>query len=194
MSKTDVLVLGCSPRKDGNSDYAARILHKLAEDLELESELLFLRDYKVRPCIGCHQCALRQDFACILDSSDDCRTVLRKIDHAGLLCLCSPIFFYHLPAGFKALIDRSQSYYERWMKTKSSRFDRKALCVLLAGRKKGDLLFSGSLLTLKYFLEPFYYEVYDLCLRGIDLKDDLVRDEAGRTQISRFAGQYMEGG
>lgn len=173
MKKNDFLIVGCSPRKDGNSDYAAHRIMDLSMDKGLDPELLFLRDYKITPCLGCHQCADSNNFSCVLDKDDQCRKLLDRIDQAKMVCFCSPIYFYHIPAGFKALIDRGQSFYERWMQKGSAGSSRKAICVLMAGRKKGQNLFKGSLLTLKYFLEPFNFDLSDLCLKGVDLKNDL---------------------
>ncbi|MFN2343685.1 MAG: flavodoxin family protein, partial [Desulfonatronovibrio sp.] len=115
MNKNDFLIVGCSPRKGGNSDYAAHKIMDLTMHKGFDPELLFLRDYKISPCLGCHQCAESKDFSCILDDQDQCRKLLDKIDNAKMVCFCSPIYFYHIPAGFKALIDRGQSFYERWM-------------------------------------------------------------------------------
>lgn len=173
MKKNSFLIVGCSPRKDGNSDYAAHKIMGLSIDKGFAPELLFLRDYNVMPCLGCHQCSESKDFSCILDKQDQCRVILDRIDQAEMVCFCSPIYFYHLPAGFKALIDRGQSFYERWMNKGITENHKKALCVLVAGRKKGKNLFKGSLLTLKYFLEPFNFELSDVCLKGVDLKNDL---------------------
>lgn len=192
MKKTDMLILGCSPRKDGNSDHAAREAARAAVMLGHNPELLYLRDYHVLPCIGCHKCALSPEFKCVLDEKDQCRFILDKIDQAGVVCFCSPVFFYHLPAGFKALIDRGQSVYERWIQKGFRGEAGKALVIMVAGRKKGEALFKGSLLTLKYFLEPFNRNLSDLCLRGVDEKDDLGNDVTACREISDFVSKELD--
>ncbi|RQD57675.1 MAG: flavodoxin family protein [Desulfonatronovibrio sp. MSAO_Bac4] len=186
MKKNNFLILGCSPRKGGNSDYAAHRVMDLTLNKGLDPELLFLRDYKVMPCLGCHQCADAKNFSCVLDKHDQCRELLEIIDQAEMACFCSPIYFYHVPAGFKALIDRGQSFYERWMQKGITKKHKKALCVLVAGRKKGENLFKGSLLTMKYFLEPFDYDLSDLCLKGVDLKNDLKENLELQAVLSDF--------
>lgn len=191
MRKADVLILGCSPREDGNSDHAARQAAREAVNLGHKPELLYLRDYHVLPCTGCHKCALSPEFKCVLDNKDQCRFILDKIDQAGVVCFCSPVFFYHLPAGFKALIDRGQSVYERWIQNGSQGKSRKALVIMVAGRKKGEALFKGSLLTMKYFLEPFGRSPADLCLRGVDAKDDLKNDVEACRAISDFVSMQL---
>lgn len=191
MNRNDVLILGCSPRKNGNSDHAAQEAARAAMVLGHKPELLYLRDYHVLPCVGCHECAHSPEFKCVLDEKDQCGFILDKIDQAETVCFCSPVFFYHLPAGFKALIDRGQSVYERWIKNGSRGKSGKALVIMVAGRKKGEALFKGSLLTLKYFLEPFGRNLSNFCLRGVDEKNDLKNDpEAGRA-ISDFVSAEL---
>lgn len=193
MHENRVLVMGCSPRKGGNSDFAALVMARALSDLGYDPEVVHLRDYKVLPCIGCRQCARGPDFACVQAQKDECARLLQWIDSSRLVCFASPIFFYHLPAMFKGLIDRSQSYYERSIRTRSRSMPGRALCVLLAGRKKGEQLFKGSLLTLKYFLDPFNHQVSGLCLRGLDQAGDLEKDIMAREQITDFIRLELHG-
>lgn len=192
MNLADVLIIGCSPRDGGNSDIAVHETARSAVSIGLSVEKLFLRDFRIIPCKGCRICAQSPDFRCVLSDLDQGRLILEKIDLARVVCFCSPIFFYHLPAQFKALIDRSQSYYERWIATGNQKADRKALCILVAGRKKGDALFRGSLLTLKYFLDPFNRKISELSLRGKDGRNDLKKDTAARLQVSDFILRELE--
>jgi hypothetical protein len=49
----------------------------------------------------------------------------------------------------------------------------------VAARSRGDKLFTGSMLTLKLFLDLFDIRVMDGCrLGGYDRPDDLARDAA----------------
>ncbi len=192
MNLNEVLIIGCSPREGGNSDFAADEVARSARNMGFNPELLYLRDYQILPCMGCRKCSSSPDFGCILHEKDECGFLLKKIDQARTVCFCSPIYFYHLPAHFKGLIDRGQSFYERWVKTGSQKKSGKALCILLAGRLKGEELFRGSLLTLKYFLEPFNHKVTDLCLRGKDEKNDLKNDLSACSDISGFVRLELE--
>jgi len=191
MNRADFLIIGCSPRKGGNSDFAALEAARTAMNMGFNPELLYLRDFLILPCTGCRKCASSPDYKCVLAEKDQCGFLLNRIDQARAVCFCSPIFFYHLPAQFKGLIDRGQSFYERWIKTGSREKIGKALCILVAGRKKGESLFKGSLLTLKYFLEPLNRELSDLCLRGVDQYKDLERDYTSRSRIYDFIGNEL---
>lgn len=190
MHDPEVLVLGCSPRKDGNSDRAALEVARILEQQGTPAEPLFLRDKKILPCMGCRKCELSKNNRCVLAAKDDVQDILTGIQEADSVYFCSPIYYYHLPAVFKALIDRGQSFYEAWtQKGEPSGASKKACCILIAGRRKGELLFQGSIITLKYFLHPLGFNLSGLCLRGLDLKDDLDADPSSLQKIRTFVLQ-----
>lgn len=189
MKPDELLILGCSPRKGGNSDAAAAVVQEYAGKAGIRTGLIFLREHQIIPCQGCNKCAEEPDFSCILDPVDSCRMILDRIDRADMVCFCSPIYFYHLPAGFKGLIDRAQSFYFRSLRRGRSSGNRTALCVLAAGRKKGDFLFQGSLLTLKYFLDPFGFKPVEFCARGMDQGQSFT----GNTQLCRSLETFLKG-
>jgi len=183
----NILVIGCSPRQKGNSDKAAEIVVQTLADRGESCDLIFLRDKSIIPCQGCRGCLKTTDNRCVLADRDDVQEILLAINSAGKVYFCSPVYFYHVPAVFKALIDRGQSFYEAWMqKGAPEKALMRAFCVLVAGRRKGELLFKGSLISLKYFLQPFGYALEDLCLRGLDQKNDLTTDPESRELVKRF--------
>ncbi len=188
MADSRVMVLGCSPRKEGNSDKAAREIADTLENQGCRVESIFLRDKKILPCMGCRKCETSKNNRCVLASKDDVQEILDKMQASDMVFFCSPIYYYHVPSTFKALIDRGQSVYEVWAARGEPGLDLKqACCVLIAGRKKGERLFEGSLLSLKYFLYPLGFALKDLCLRGIDLREDLAEDQGSREKIREFA-------
>ncbi|MFW6005672.1 MAG: flavodoxin family protein [Desulfonatronovibrionaceae bacterium] len=189
MKPGKLLILACSPRKGGNSDTAASLVQEFAGRAGMKTELIYLRKHQIIPCQGCNKCAESPDFSCVLDSVDSCRMILDSIDNSDMICICSPIYFYHLPAGFKGLIDRGQSFYFRSQHKVRPHRDKTALCVLAAGRKKGEHLFEGSLLTLKYFLDPFGYRVAEFCARGMDQGQGF----AGNNQLCRSLENFLAG-
>jgi len=145
-------------------------------------EVTSLRDYTVLPCAACHYCTDEANANCLLARRDDAETLFRQIEEAPLVCLVAPIFFYHLPAQLKGLIDRAQRHWvlrQRQLKTAPDRqvAPRPALVGLVAARTRGEKLFEGSMLTLKYFFDLFDVRVVDGCnLTGYDHPDDLARD------------------
>jgi multimeric flavodoxin WrbA len=185
--KYDSLILACSPRPGGNTDTAAKLIADTLEQQGFSPEVIYLRQFKIIPCQGCQKCAEERLGHCILAANDDAQMVLEKILTFRRLFLCSPIYFYHLPAGLKALIDRSQSFYSMWIKEQLKVHRGQAKIILIAGRKKGDKLFAGSQLTLKYFLSTFNYSLEYLNLRGLDKANDLRSDSTIQEKIREFA-------
>lgn len=155
-----------------------------------------LRHYRVLPCRDCGACERTaaqitpEEFItdpaalCPLSNQDDSRPLLNALAAAPLVAFCSPIYFYHLPAQLKALLDRCQIFYRAAENPAlvpalnplprsrplpcSNRDEQKKyrgagggdgqprpfFALLLGARPQGDKLFEGSLLSLKYALAP----------------------------------------
>ena len=109
---------------------------------------------------------------------DQAEEIFQMINDAPLIMISSPIYFYFLPAHFKALIDRTQRFWmlqggEDRVPLPLSRA-KPVLVAMTAGRRRGNLLFSGSLLSLKYFLAPLGAAVRETrLLRGLESLKDL---------------------
>ncbi|MEG6551969.1 flavodoxin family protein [Desulfocurvibacter africanus] len=172
----------CSPRQGGNSDMAARMFLAGLRQAGGDAREVRLADYAIEPCLGCGACRRSPGRRCVLADRDQAEELFGLLLAAPFVLFASPIYFYHLPAHFKAFIDRSQSYYEKGMALDPSITGlprRTAHVILVAGRPTGERLFEGSLLTLKYFLVNFKYALSEpLTLRGKDGPDDLAADEA----------------
>lgn len=155
----EALVLLCSPRVGGVTDTAARCFVQGLTDVGMSAQVLALRDYAVFPCTGCGACA-SPPHACLLADNDDADYLLHACAAAPLLFFASPIYFYHLPAHFKAFMDRAQRFWEQEQYVEQDHRGaaqvRPALALLTAGRPRGAQLFTGALLSLKYFLQAFH--------------------------------------
>jgi hypothetical protein len=180
------LVLTLSPRAGGNSDAAAGLFARgAARALGAPVPVTHLRDFRVRPCTSCHACA--GGGPCPQDAGDDAGRLLDALAQAPAVFLAAPIYFYHLPAQAKALVDRSQRWYERARAgdpAVAALAPRPAYCCLVAGRPVGQRLFEGALLTLRYFLASFRLELRDpLTLRGVDAPGELAADAGARAAL-----------
>jgi len=189
-SSSAAAVFTCSPRPAGNSDLAAELFSQGVTQAGGLTQLLPVRKYKVAACVGCNRCEHDPERRCYLSKKDQSATLFSALQTAPLVFFSSPIYFYHLPAQFKTFIDRGQSYYLR-MRDNDPRLtslpSRKAYVVLVAGRDKGENLFKGSLLTLKYFLWPFRIELAEpLLLAGFDAHEALARDAATQQRVIAY--------
>lgn len=191
------LVVQCSPHAGGVTDALAGIFAAAAGEAGLEVERLALREYTLRPCIGCGQC-LRAPHVCVLAAGDDAEALFARIRAAPLVLFVSPIFFYALPALFKGLIDRGQRF---WAAAAARPADdaplrgheaRKPVLALLAGgRPRGARLFSGALLTLRWFSAALDARLVDSrVFRGLDTCADVrARPEDSET-VRRWAAGW----
>jgi multimeric flavodoxin WrbA len=186
------VLFGCSPRVHGNSDKALSLFHEGMGAAGVNGSVVHLRKFTILPCVGCGRCGRDPEGRCFQERDDESRELFRHLLEAPLVMFSSPIYFYHVPAQFKALIDRAQSFYNRRLAGDPALLSlprRSAWTVLVAGRPKGERLFEGALLTMKYFLDVFNFTMQEpLLLRGMDGPGDLSEDEAARAAI-RAAGE-----
>ena len=190
-----VLIFATSPRHSGNTDTAAAILAETLQSRGIASSIVALRDNKLMPCRGCNYCGIPGN-ACILAQRDDCESLFAQVCAAQAVFWLAPIFFYHLPAQSKALIDRAQAYWHlkrnhdpRVMGLPA----RKAHTLLIAARSKGENLFQGSLYTLQYFFEPFNISLAEpMLMTGLDGPGDLKNSEIHRQRIAQWCAAALE--
>lgn len=187
------LVLGCSPRAGGNSDAAADLFVRGLAAGPHEVAVRQLRDSMVLPCVSCGLCSRCPGSACPLEEQDASGPLLRAMAAAPALCLVSPIYFYHLPAQLKALVDRTQPFWEakrHGVAMEAVRPGRPAWVILLAARPRGARLFEGSLLTLRYCFAAMGVVLMEpLCLYGLDGPGDLAADPRSRDAVLAYARQ-----
>lgn len=188
--KAMVPIFACSPRGGGNTDTAAAIVAEVLEAKGIASDIVRLREHKLMPCQGCNYCGT-PGHACILAKRDDCERLLRLLYAAPAVFWLAPIFFYHLPAQSKALIDRAQAYW--YLKRNQDPGilalpPRQAHALLIAARSKGEKLFQGSLSTLRYFFEPFNIDLAEpLLITGLDGPQDLARAPEQANGVTSWA-------
>ena len=183
------LLLACSPRQGGNCDAVMDVVRETLCGLEPSGpQVTFLRDNPVTPCVSCGHCA-EQRLECPLSGTDASGPLFAALCRAPALVLVAPVYFYHVPAQLKALIDRSQPWWmvrDVWNEVPSSR--KPAHVILLGARPQGEQLFEGALLTLRYWLDLFGYDLGDpLTLYGLDGPDAFRESAARRGQVARYA-------
>jgi len=167
-----VLGIQGSPREKGNSSILLSHFLTASKQLGAEIEILEVASKKITPCIACGNCE-REGFCGI---NDDMQAIYPLLWKADIIVVATPIFFYSVPAQLKALIDRTQALWAR--KYRHKIFD--PLCrwrkgyFLAVGATKGEKLFSGVSLTIKYFFEAIgaNYEG-SLTFRGVEKSGEI---------------------
>ena len=182
-------LLACSPRQGGNCDAVADSLCKgLSGQHTAGPTVTFLRDHPVAPCSSCGSCA-RQRLACPHLNMDASAPLFDALCKARTLVLVAPIYFYHVPAQLKALIDRSQPWWmarDIWKDPPFSQ--RNAHIILVGARPKGERLFEGALLSLRYWLDLFGYTLASpLTLNSLDRPEDFRNSPDHQALVADYA-------
>ena len=167
-----VLGIMGSPRKQGNTDLLLDEVLKGAKSQGAEVEKLIVDKLKISPC--------REFYGCLKDGQctikDDMQLVYVKLLEADHLIVASPMFFYGLTSQIKALIDRCQALWVRKhiLKQMPPRATQRKGIFISVGATKGQRLFEGAILTMKYFFDAIDVEYSgELLIRGIDKKGEI---------------------
>ena len=106
MSKK-VLIIGTSPRRNGNSNRLAKEFQKGVIEGGNEAEIIFLDDKKINFCRGCFSCMKTKK--CIID--DDANEITEKMKNADVIVWATPVYYYNMSGQMKTMIDRSNPLY-----------------------------------------------------------------------------------
>lgn len=166
-----VLGIMGSPRIRGNADLLLEEALKGAKSQGAEVEKIVVDKLEIAPCkeyLGCFKngnCVIR----------DDMDEIYPKLLEADVVIIASPMFFYGVSSQVKALIDRCQALWARKHVLKQSlpEGDRKGAFIAV-GATKGERLFEGSILTVKYFFDAINVKYADeLLVRGVDTRGEI---------------------
>lgn len=126
----DLVILQGSPRKFGNSALAASWCDDEAGRAGLSSRIFYIHEMEIRPCIGCYVCY--NDGHCPID--DDMPRIIRAIESASLVVVCTPVYTNTVPAGLKAVMDRCQWLHAR-EKILGKEVHARGLAIAVAGQE-----------------------------------------------------------
>lgn len=111
------------------------------------------------------------------------------MEDASLALFASPIYFYALPAHFKAFIDRGQRI---WRSGQAKMRNVPVLTLMAAGRPKGEKLFEGAIRTIRWFLKGMDADLDDsLCFRGLDNIGDLRARPEIAVEVAAWAQKWL---
>ena len=146
-----VLALAASPRRGGNTDTLLARVIEGARSEGADVEHIIVPRYDIAPCIECNGCA-KEGF-CVVQ--DDFQSFYPKLERAERIVLASPMFFGHVTAQAKCLIDRCQCFYARKYMVKrpmpSLPAPRKGFLVSAAGHPR--IKFDCMGLTMRVWMD-----------------------------------------
>jgi len=184
-SAVKVIGLAGSPRAGGNSEMLLDRFLQGAAEQGAQIEKIRIAAAGVNPCRACNFCSKQE--GCV--QNDSVPELMEKILDADVICLASPIFFYTVPSQTKALIDRSQYLWARKYVHKKEPPGRRKLGVFIGvGATRGEKLFEGVLLTVKYFFDVLNADITGkLLFKSVD-EAGAIADVDGALESARRLG------
>ncbi|MFC1967679.1 flavodoxin family protein [Chloroflexota bacterium] len=185
-----VLGIMGSPRIRGNSDLLLDEALRGAQSRGAEVEKIIVDKLKIAPCKEYYGCL--KDGNCVM--RDDMDAIIPKLLDAEAVIVASPIFFYSVSAQLKALIDRCQALWARKyvLKQKPLKTGRKGAFIAV-GATRGEKLFEGPTLTIKYLFQAIDVAYADeLLIRSVDQKGE-IKDHPDTLQSAFEMGQRLAG-
>ncbi len=101
------LAISGSPRKSGNTNLMLQAFASGVEEAGAEIEILATDQLNIKNCTGCLRCNILK--RCSL-RDDDWEKLSHKILASDVLIFASPIYFHHVTAPIKMIIDRFRSF------------------------------------------------------------------------------------
>lgn len=186
-----VCIINGSPRRNGNTAELLKPFRERLLQLGTEIDDIFLKDYKVRPCLGCYACQnISGEYGCV--QKDDAEEIWRQIGETDLLVLATPIYSWYCTAEMKALMDRHYALNKYYGSGQGQLIPRLSVALLTTHGYKDE-----------YANEPFETGIRRLCkhchwdylgrysARDIDGISDMQTEEA-MEGARRFADELLQ--
>jgi multimeric flavodoxin WrbA len=187
-----VLGIMGSPRKQSNTDILLDKALEGAREAGAEIEKVLVSKFKVSPCLEIYACL--QDGNCAI--KDDMQSLYQKFLETDHIILASPMFFYGITSQAKAIVDRCQAL---WVGRhvlgmgKEDKRVRRGVFVSI-GATRGEKLFDGAVLTVKYFFDAIGVKYSgDLLVRGIDNKAEIKEHPKALDDAFRLGQELVRG-
>lgn len=112
------LVLNGSPR--GERSNTLQLAKAFLEGFsgvvpDTEAEIAELCKLNIKPCMGCFSCWTKTPGSCVIN--DDMQALYGKIAAADVIIESFPLYFFGMPSGFKAAVDRCLPFMKTYLGT-----------------------------------------------------------------------------
>ena len=172
-----VLGIMGSPRRKGNTEILLDRALAGAETSGAQVEKVIVSKLRISPC--------REIYACLKDGNcsiqDDMQELYAKLLETNHVIFAAPIFFYGIPSEAKALVDRCQALWVKRhiLKIVQDKVNVRKGVFISVGATRGEKLFDGSILTVRYFFEAIGVKyAHELLVRGIDYRGEIEQHSA----------------
>lgn len=98
-----VIGINTSPRKNANTQTLVESILNGAAEQGAQTRLVSLRELNINGCLGCEGCKKHLG-KCV--QKDDLTELLREMTTYDAIVMGTPVYWYHVTAQFKMLVDR----------------------------------------------------------------------------------------
>ncbi|MCX8043134.1 MAG: flavodoxin family protein [Desulfobacterota bacterium] len=104
-----ITAFAASPRSNGNSTLLLREVLRGAQEAGYETETFSAHALRLKACKGCLRCNIIGRCA---QRGDEWQHIARSILDADRIVFATPVYFHHVPAALKSIIDRFRSFLQ----------------------------------------------------------------------------------
>jgi multimeric flavodoxin WrbA len=101
-----VVAFNGSPKKEGNTYLAIRMVADELEKEGIEVEIVHVGNKVIRGCLACNACARNKNEKCIIDN-DEVNEWIQKMKAADGIILGSPVHYSGIAGTMKSFLDRA---------------------------------------------------------------------------------------
>jgi multimeric flavodoxin WrbA len=143
-----LLIVSASHRVYGNSRIVARIVSKIAKDIEsVKTYEIDVYDYRIEPCIGCVSDDVKLcKFPCVVD--DDMNKLYELVMESDGIIFVSPIYWYNIPGPLKNFIDRLTIFENAIFIEGRSKLEGKVAGFIAIGNDTGGIALIQNLMAI----------------------------------------------
>ncbi|WP_430814767.1 flavodoxin family protein [Carboxylicivirga sp. RSCT41] len=180
-----VVAFNGSPKKEGNTYHALKIVCEQLQAQGIETEIIHLGNKGIKGCLACGKCRENKDEKCII-KTDAVNEWIQLMKNADGILFGSPVHYAALSANIKAFLDRA--FYVSG--SNGNMFRHKVGASIAAVRRSGGLPTFNEMNNFLNYAEMFiptsnYWNVIHGTSPG-----EVLQDEEG-VQIMRVLGKNM---
>lgn len=101
-----VVAFNGSPKKEGNTYHALKIVMEELEKEGIETEIIQVGHKTIKGCIACNQCLRNRDERCAI-KNDEVNDWIQVMKEADGIILASPVYFSAIAGTMKSFLDRA---------------------------------------------------------------------------------------
>lgn len=179
-----VIAINGSPKENGNTYHAIKIVTDELESQGIETEILHIGNKNIRGCLACGGCAQNKNEKCVIN--DEVNEAIQKMKAADGILIGSPVYYASIAGTMKCFLDRS--FYVA--SANGGLFRHKVGGSVVAVRRSGEVATFDHLnhyftLGEMFLASSNYWNVIHGRLPG-----EVLQDEEG-VQIMRVLGKNM---